>query len=108
MTARIIRNLIANSLAHSAGDVEVKVALAEGQALLAFRNPVAAGTPLQPERLFERFYTADEARTSRPSGLGLHIVQLLAEQMGGSAGASVEAGSFEVRVKLPLAAAPDP
>ncbi|WP_150267248.1 sensor histidine kinase [Paenibacillus tepidiphilus] len=106
MTARIIRNLIANALAHSAGDVKVKVAVeVEGQALLSFRNPLAPGAAPQPERLFERFYTADEARSARFSGLGLHIVKLLAEQMGGSTGAAVTQGRLEVWVKLPQAKA---
>lgn len=101
ITIRMLQNLIHNCVIHSAGDVEVRVYQdAEGQAVIAFRNPVAAGVNLSPERVFERFYTAEPAR-SRSTGLGLSIVRLLAEQMGGRAGADFASGMLEIWVKLP-------
>ncbi|MNJ04551.1 sensory histidine kinase CreC [compost metagenome] len=52
-------------------------------------------------RLFERFYTANRAK-SRTTGLGLSIVRLLAERQSGSASASLEDEFIEIRVELPL------
>lgn len=48
-------------------------------------------------------YTGDQARRGG-SGLGLSIVRLLAEQMGGAALATLQGGLLEIRVELPLAA----
>jgi len=50
-------------------------------------------------RIFERFYTGDNSR-SRSSGLGLSIVKLLAEQLGGSTAAFKKDEILEIRVTL--------
>ncbi|GKU77391.1 ATP-binding protein [Paenibacillus sp. L3-i20] len=54
-----------------------------------------------PARLFNRFYSSDHARTNN-TGLGLSIVKLLAEQMDGSAYASLQGGFIEISIELPL------
>jgi signal transduction histidine kinase len=51
--------------------------------------------------LFERFYTSDQAR-SKTTGLGLSIVKLLAEQMGGTAEARLKENELAIQVELPL------
>ena len=51
-------------------------------AVLSVQNPVQAGCAIDADRLFERFYTADGAR-GKASGLGLAVVRLLSERMGG-------------------------
>lgn len=63
-----------------AGDIDVRVLVMEN-AVISFRNPVDVASEIDVERIFDRFYTADKARSST-TGLGLHIVKLLAEQMG--------------------------
>ncbi|MDR3644299.1 MAG: HAMP domain-containing sensor histidine kinase [Clostridia bacterium] len=100
MTVRILQNLIRNCAMHSAGDVTVRLQ-ADQKAVLSFENPVRDGSKIDTERLFDRFYTADKARSST-TGLGLSIVKLLAEQMGGSVGAAIREGLLEIRVELPL------
>lgn len=100
MTMRIIQNLIRNCTMHSAGDIDVRVLVME-DAVISFRNPVDVASEIDIERLFDRFYTGDKARRST-TGLGLHIVKLLAEQMGGGTGAAVQDGMIEIWVKLPL------
>lgn len=42
------------------------------------------------DKVFERFYKADEARSISSSGLGLSIAKELVERMGGSIEARLE------------------
>ncbi|MBW4081162.1 HAMP domain-containing sensor histidine kinase [Paenibacillus sp. S150] len=100
MAVRIVRNLIRNCTAYSDGDVEVRIFTAS-QAVISFRNHVRDAEAIDVKRIFERFYTANTAR-SRTTGLGLFIVRLLAERQGGSASASLEDGFLEVRIGLPV------
>lgn len=100
MVMRIIQNLIRNCVQHCNGDIEVKL-LAMEDAVISFRNPVKSTSEIDVKRIFDRFYTGDKARRSN-TGLGLSIVRLLAEQMGGSAGASLQNGLLDIQVRLPL------
>ncbi len=53
-------------------------------------------------RLFERFYRADRARSSRGTGLGLAIVKHIVTSAGGTVEASVpQAGGLEIRAIFP-------
>jgi len=100
MTLRIIQNLIRNCEAHSAGDVEVQI-IAAKKAILLFTNPVANAAEIDVKRIFERFYTADSARR-KSTGLGLSIVNMLAEQMGGVTSAHLQGNELTIRVELPM------
>lgn len=100
MTVRIIQNLIRNCSEHSDSDIEVRI-LAAKNAVISFRNLVKNSSEIDVKQLFDRFYSADKAR-GKASGLGLSIVNLLAEQMGGSTEASLKNGFLEIRVELPL------
>lgn len=100
MTIRIIRNLIRNCINHSAGDIRVKV-MAEDYAVILFENPVDNIAEIDVERLFERFYTADKSR-GKTTGLGLSIVKLLVEEMGGKTKATLKGEMLEIRVELPM------
>lgn len=100
MTVRILQNLIRNGVLYSAGTIEVSMHMAD-QAQVIFRNPVKKDVHLDVTRLFERFYATDQARSGN-AGLGLAIVKLLTERMGGKISASLDNGTFELRVELPL------
>ncbi|MGM1045698.1 MAG: sensor histidine kinase [Bacillota bacterium] len=100
MVTRIIQNLIRNCVQHSNGDIKVSL-LATDKAILSFKNPMKNTSVIDINRLFDRFYTGDKAR-SNSTGLGLSIVRLLAEQMGGSTAAFLQDGFLEIRVELPL------
>lgn len=100
MTVRIIQNLIRNCIQHSDSDIEVRV-LAEKNAVISFSNYVKNPSEIDVKRIFDRFYTADKAR-SKTTGLGLSIVKLLAEQMGGSTYASLRNSIIDIRVELPI------
>lgn len=100
ITTRIIQNLIRNCAAYSNGDITVRI-MAEKYAIISFENPVKNPSEIDVNRLFDRFYTGDKAR-SNSTGLGLSIVRLLTEQMGGSIGASLKDDMLEICVELPL------
>ncbi|WP_253187299.1 HAMP domain-containing sensor histidine kinase [Paenibacillus sp. GP183] len=100
MVTRIIHNLIRNCIQHSNGDIQVSLLTAD-KAVISFRNPVINASSIDVKRLFDRFYTGDQAR-SHSTGLGLSIVRILAGQMGGNTGASIQGGFLEIRVELPL------
>ena len=100
MTVRIIQNLIRNCVQHSDSDIEVDI-VAGKNAVISFRNFVKNTSEFDVNQIFDRFYTTDKSR-GKTKGLGLSIVKLLAEQMGGSAGATLKDGMLEIRVELPL------
>ncbi len=100
MVMRIIQNLIRNCVQHCEGYIEVRL-LSMENAVISFKNPVKNASEIDVNRIFERFYTADKARGSN-TGLGLSIVSLLAKQMGGSVGASLQDGLLDIRVRLQL------
>lgn len=101
MLVRILHNLIRNSATHSSGDLEVRIfTIQNNNAVVSFRNPVTNVDDMDVNRIFDRFYTADKSRGAT-TGLGLSIVRLLTEQLGGSTSASLQGGSIEIRVELP-------
>lgn len=100
MTSRIIQNLIQNCVRHSNGSIEIRIFKSKN-AVLSIKNPVCANENIDVQRIFDRFYTADKSRGSS-TGLGLSIVRLLAEQMGGCTNALLKDGLLEIQVELPL------
>ena len=100
MLMRVIQNLIRNCVQHSNGNIEVRLLVMEN-AIISFKNPVKNTSEIDVERLFDRFHTGDKAR-SNTTGLGLSIVRLLAQQMGGSAGGEFQNGLLDIQVRLPL------
>ncbi|MBC8015069.1 MAG: HAMP domain-containing histidine kinase [Sporomusaceae bacterium] len=100
MTVRIVQNLIRNCVAHSAGNVVVSLSASE-KAFISFKNPVENDNEIDVKRMFDRFYTGDRAR-SKTTGLGLSIVKLLAEQMGGVVSAGLQENELVIEVELPF------
>ncbi|BCN28907.1 sensor histidine kinase [Anaeromicropila herbilytica] len=101
MTTRIIRNLIRNCAEHSTETVTVKLERGN-MCSLTFINPINNMDLIESDRIFERFYTGDSSR-KHSTGLGLSIVKILAEKMGGNVGCVVEGDLLNVLVRFPLA-----
>lgn len=93
--ARIFGNIIGNALKYSDGDFSVELR-DDGQ--IIFKNHAGSLDKLQVEKLFDRFYTVQEARGS--TGLGLSIARSLVEQLGGSILAEYEDGVLKIVVKV--------
>ena len=97
--ARVLANLLSNVVSHGTGEVSVAV---EGTTV-EIANQVADPAAVDPEAMFTRFYTGDQSRTNRHTGLGLAIASELARAMGGRLGAAVEGDRLVARLTLPAA-----
>lgn len=80
---RIIQNLLANSIKYSTGYISIELDEFESEAIFIIKNSVADIKESDLGNLFERFYTVDKSRNRSGSGLGLYIVKLLLEKIGG-------------------------
>ena len=106
MVVRIIQNLIRNSITHSYGHIIIALKESADYVTIQFSNPIDLSTykeAFDPNVFFDRFYTGDSTRVSN-TGLGLSIVKLLSERLGGKALATIENGMItfhiELRIKL--------
>ena len=76
---RVFGNIISNMIKYSEGEMKVKL-LENGE--MHFSNKAPKLQAVQVEKLFDRFFTVEDARIS--TGLGLSIARALTEEMGGS------------------------
>ena len=82
-----LSNLVDNALAYGGGDVELSARSVNGHVELHVTDE-GIGFPADfTTRAFDRFSRADERRSRGGNGLGLAIVQAIAEAHGGSASA---------------------
>jgi two-component system, OmpR family, sensor kinase len=100
-----IANLVSNALAHTPADtpIEVSAVAIAHRALVIVRDH---GPGLSDDALlhaFDRFWQADPSRIGPKSGLGLSIVQAIAESHGGEASVTNSRdGGAEFTIDLPL------
>ncbi|MBI3760956.1 MAG: HAMP domain-containing histidine kinase [Chloroflexi bacterium] len=86
---RVLANLLGNALRHTApgGEVTVKAYRAKGDVCVEVRDTGEGIPPEDLERVFERFYRGDAARSrsreSSGAGLGLAIAKGIVEAHGG-------------------------
>ena len=83
-----LNNLVDNALTYGTGEVEIFAAARNGAVELHVADHGAGFDEVFHERAFDRFSRADEARGRAGAGLGLSIVQLIADAHGGSVGAA--------------------
>ena len=80
---RIIQNLVSNSIKYSTGYISIELDELENEVVFTIKNNVSNLKESDIEHLFERFYTVDKSRNRSGSGLGLYIVKLLLNKIGG-------------------------
>ena len=108
-----VTNLLDNAVKYSeqGQEVEVSVSAEDGQVVLCVRDH-GIGIPSRDlERVFERFYRVDKARSRATggTGLGLSIVRHVAEAHGGEVTVeSTEGEGSTFRLTIPLADAASP
>ena len=104
LVRQAITLLLDNALKHSddGGEVRLEADVRRGHARVDVWNTVAEIAPGDHPEFFERFYRADEARSSSGGhGIGLAVVSAIAEAHNGSVSAHSEDGrSIEISVIL--------
>jgi signal transduction histidine kinase len=98
--------LVDNGIKHTAqaGRVDVIASRGNGIARLLVQDD-GEGIPTDHlDRIFERFYRPDEARSGEGAGLGLAIARWIAEEHGGTvSAANNDAGGATFTVEIPSA-----
>jgi two-component system, OmpR family, sensor kinase len=110
---QLLWNLVDNAVRHSppAGVVRVSVHGAHDEVMIRVRDSGPGIPGADAERIFERFYRADQARTATPgtggTGLGLSIVRAITDVHGGTvrAGNHTDGGAV-FAVSLPVTPTP--
>ena len=99
---RVFQNLLDNArrYAHRSAPVTV-TAQDTGRLHICITNRVADPHGIEPDRIFERFYCGDRARSApQSSGLGLAIVKRIVELHGGQVGASLQGQELSIHLFL--------
>jgi len=106
--AQMVTNLVDNAIKYTpeTGQVDVYLALADHTAIFTVKDTGIGIAAIDRERIFERFYRVDKARSREvgSTGLGLAIVKHIVQSHQGSiqVNSEIDKGTcFEV--KLPLA-----
>jgi two-component system phosphate regulon sensor histidine kinase PhoR len=101
----VVENLVQNAIRYAGPGSTCRVSVEqEGSfAVLVVADDGAGVRESELPRLFERFYRADQARTSRGTGLGLAIVKHVVTSAGGSIEASSPPGrGLEIVCRFPV------
>lgn len=93
---RIFENILSNAAKYSDGDLTVELS-ADGT--VTFSNTAEKLDRIETERLFDRFYTVENAGGS--TGLGLSIAKLFTEKTGGKIAAEYKNKKLFVHVNFP-------
>jgi two-component system phosphate regulon sensor histidine kinase PhoR len=102
----VVENLVANSIRYAGPGSTCSVTLSqEAASPVLVVSDDGAGVPRADlPRLFERFYRADRARSSRGTGLGLAIVKHVVTAAGGTVDAHSAPGrGLEIVCRFPAA-----
>lgn len=92
---RVFGNIISNAVKYSDGDLSIALS---PDGTVTFSNHAQNISAVDVERLFDRFYTVENAKGS--TGLGLSIAKLLTEKMGGSLTADYSGGILQIKLSF--------
>jgi signal transduction histidine kinase len=99
---RAIRILLDNAFQHGRPPVGISIDKRDGRIALEVRDGGPGLPPGSEQRIFERFYRADPARSGEGTGLGLSIARAIVEAHGGKIRAiTLAGGGTAVTIELP-------
>ena len=99
---RVFQNILKNVIEHGEKAVGISMQQKNREIEVVFYNHISSDTKIDVERIFERFYKSDLARTSKSTGLGLSIAKELLTRMNGEISASIEDSIFKIIVRLEI------
>lgn len=81
-------------------EIFVKITLKQEDNLIVteFINNVTEVTEENLDKLFDRFYTVDNSRSDKNTGLGLYITKILVERLGYFIDAKIEEENLIIRI----------
>jgi signal transduction histidine kinase len=110
--ARVMRNLADNAVryAPAGSPVDIQIEVDDGQVRIDFVNHTDRLVASDMPHLCERFYRGEKSRSRQHggAGIGLAIVKELVEAHGGRVAATLEGDRLNIRLILPVRAAPPP
>lgn len=96
--------LVDNALRYSSGTVDLSAGFEHGFLVLHVRDRGPGVSDAEKDQIFHRFMRGSAAVNSRGSGIGLSVVQLLMEAMGGSVQVEdASGGGADFQLRLPPA-----
>ncbi len=97
---RVFRNILKNVIEHGEKAVGISMTQEDEKIQIIFYNNILPATKIDTDKIFERFYKSDAARTSSSTGLGLSISKELLNRMNGEIAAVVDNNTFTITIEL--------
>lgn len=96
--SKIFSNLIGNMIKHGGNFVKITLKQEDNLIVTEFINNVTEVTEENLDKLFDRFYTVDNSRSDKNTGLGLYITKILVERLGYFIDAKMEEENLIIRI----------
>ena len=91
---RIFQNILKNCIEHGNNQLSVRLINTADTVQIYFENDYQTQEPIVANKVFDRFYKADGARSKTSTGLGLSIAKELVERLNGSITGYIQNGYF--------------
>ena len=95
---RIFSNLIGNMIKHGENFVKITLKQENDVIITEFINKATGLTQENVDKLFDRFYTVDNSRSDRNTGLGLYITKILVEKLGHNIKANLKEDNLVISI----------
>ena len=95
---RIFSNLIGNMIKHGENFVKITLKQENDVIITEFINKATGLTQENVDKLFDRFYTVDNSRSDKNTGLGLYITRILVEKLGHNIKANLKEDNLVISI----------
>ena len=95
---RIFSNLIINMIKHGENFVKITLRQENDVIITEFINKATRLTQENVDKLFDRFYTVDNSRSDKNTGLGLYITRIIVEKLGHSISSIIDNGYLIIEI----------